>query len=124
MISLVTIVGLAATTFAQSPPVAAAPPAPNIELALVPSAAAELEEDLSHYARADDSGLIPDTERGMPAVRETVLQASRRLINLRDHSVSSQRIVAVRTSIAAGQRQLNGWPTALSSSISRPESAL
>ena len=128
LMMLIGLAGLATTAIAQTPVAEstepAPAPAPTVDLASVPSAAAELEKDLSDYASKDNPGLIQEITESMPAVRDTVRQASQRLVNLRDHSVSSQRIVAVRTSLAASQRELTAWQTALSSSISNMESAL
>jgi potassium-dependent mechanosensitive channel len=124
LIVIATGIGPATISSAQTSVPETVEPDLAIELAQVPAAVTDLEKDISEYARTDNSELIEEIVEGMPAVQETVLQASRRLISLRGHSVSSQRVVAVRTSLAASERQLDTWQEALSSSISRIEDGL
>lgn len=128
---LIGLATLAVVASAQTEPAEPAPPEiteaeepTTLDLAQVPSAAARLETTLTDFANADNASLRQEIEAGMPLIRESVQQASRRLVSMRDHSVSSQRVVAVRTSLASSERQLRAWQTSLSSSIARTEEAL
>jgi small-conductance mechanosensitive channel len=101
-----------------------APEPASIDLADVPGEAEHLKAELADVSRHNNSELLAQIEEELPAVHDTVRQISRRLRNIRGHNVSSQRLIAVRTSLAASQRQLREWQDRLVDNISYTEQAL
>lgn len=104
-------------------PAEPAPP-PSIEFADVPSAAEQLKTDITGYSRHNNAELLARVEKDLPGVQATMQQINRRISSIRGTKVSAQRLIAVRTSLDASQRQLLGWQDSLVNNVSFCERAL
>jgi len=96
----------------------------TIELSKVPEESQKVASEITGFTDLGNDRLLTEIETRMPRIQNGVEQITRRLMTVRQHRVSAQRLTAVRTNVETIIRQLSDWQDDASDTAARLERTL